>query len=148
MTATLERLKSLAGTRLPGGELVIEPRENAILEHAVRAPDSDPELAHPIWFVVISLRCLGVSVDELCEMAGKTAQDTLLFGQCVVDQREPLVVGARYRADAKITTTGSRTTRDGSRLDNLDVRTDIATEDGKVAGSVTATYLFKRGAGR
>lgn len=148
MTATLEYLKSLAGRPLPGGELVVEPHENAILEHAVRASESDPALAHPIWFVVISLRCLGVTVDELCEMAGKTEQDTLLFGQCVIDQRVPLEVGARYRAEARITDTGSRTMRDGSRLDNVDVRTDIATEDGTLAGSVTATYLFKRGAGR
>lgn len=146
MSATLEELKFLEGMALPGGELVIEPHENAILEHAVRAPASDPEFAHPIWFVVISLRCLGISVDELSALAGKTEQDILLFGQCVVDQSASLRVGADYRAAATITSTGSRITRDGVRLDNVDVRTDITAEGGTFAGSVTSTYLFKRGA--
>ncbi|MGW5518792.1 hypothetical protein [Nocardia africana] len=124
---------------------MIEPHENAILQHAVRTPGSYQKLAHPMWFVVISLRCLGISVAELCDLAGKTEQDTLLFGQCAIEQATALRIGERYRAAARISAAGSRTTRGGVRLDNLVVRTEIVAEDRNFAGSVTSTYLFKRG---
>ncbi|QLY28842.1 hypothetical protein [Nocardia huaxiensis] len=145
MTMTLDELRTLEGTQLPGDALVIEPHENAILEHAVRAPRAEPGIAHPMWFVVISLRCTGISVDELCELAGKSEDDTLLFGSCEIEQRAPLSVGARYRAQARIAATGSRTSRDGSRLDNLNVRLEIFDGSGACMGAVTSVYLFKRG---
>jgi hypothetical protein len=145
VTVTIGELKGLKGTCLPGGDLVIEPYENAILEHAVRAPRSGEGLAHPLWFVVISLRCLGISVDELCELAGRGSKDTLLFGSCAIEQQAPLHVGAAYRAEAGIAAVGSRTTRDGSRLDNVDVLVRVVAEGGSTAGTVTSTYLFKRG---
>ena len=145
MTVTLEYLRSLEGKQLPGGELVIEPHEDAIMQHAVRASESDQKFAHPMWFVVISLRCLGISVTDLCDLAGKTEQDTLLFGQCAIEQATALRVGERYRAAATISAAGSRTTRDGARLDNLVVRTEIIGDDRIHAGTVTSTYLFKRG---
>lgn len=148
MTITVEELHRIEGTPLPGGEIVVEPHENAILEHAVRAPRPDPGVAHTVWFVVISLRCLGISVDKLCDLAGKTDEDVLLFGNCEIDQRAPLRVGGRYRAEAVVAATGTRVARDGSRLDNLDVRTDVLSDDGSLAGSVTSVYLFKRGGTR
>ncbi|WP_063064572.1 hypothetical protein [Nocardia violaceofusca] len=145
MTMTLDELRELEGTRLPGGALVIEPHENAILEHAVRAPRAEPGIAHPMWFVVISLRCSGLTVNELCELAGKSEDDTLLFGRCEIEQQALLSVGARYSAQACIAATGTRTSRDGSRLDNLDVRLEIRDGSGTRVGAVTSVYLFKRG---
>ncbi|MFE3188457.1 hypothetical protein ACFXHA_05575 [Nocardia sp. NPDC059240] len=145
MTVTIEELQKLEGTRFLGGALVIEPHENSILEHALRAPKAEPGIAHPMWFIVISLRCLGISVTELCAMAGKSQDDTLLFGNCEIEQHTPLSVGARYRAEAFVAATGSRTTRDGSRLDNVDVRLEIFDEAGAYSGAVTSVYLFKRG---
>ncbi|KAF0957245.1 hypothetical protein [Rhodococcus sp. T7] len=145
MTVTTDELHKLEGTRLRGGEIVIEPHENTILQHAVRAPQAEPGIAHPMWFVVISLRCLGISVDELCELAGKSEDDTLLFGNCEIDQQTPLRIGGRYRVDAVVAATGSRTSRDGSRLDNMDVRIEILDDSGGYAGAVTSVYLFKRG---
>ncbi|WP_067707126.1 hypothetical protein [Nocardia yamanashiensis] len=145
MTMTLDELRELEGTRLRGGDLVIEPHENAMLERAVRAPGGEPGIAHPMWFVVISLRCSGISVSELCELAGKSEDDTLLFGRCEIEQRATLSVGARYSAQGRIAATGSRTARDGSRLDNVDVRLEICDGSGARVGAVTSVYLFKRG---
>lgn len=145
MSISVDELRKLKGTPLPGGDLVIEAYENAILEHAVRSPQADAAYAHPLWFVVISLRCLGISVDELCDMAGKTDNDTLLFGNCAITQRSPLAVGGRYHAKPVVSGVGSRTTRDNARLDHLDIRMDIVTDAGDVSGTVTSTYLFKRG---
>ena len=145
MTITVEELAGLDGRVLPGGDIVVEPHENAILESALQSPEAEPGVAHPMWFVVISLRCMGVTVDELCDLAGKSEADTLLFGSCEIDQQMLLRVAGRYRAEAVVAATASRTTRDGSRLDSLTIRTEIFSDGGEIAGAVTSTYLFKRG---
>ncbi|MCM3921791.1 hypothetical protein ND748_08965 [Frankia sp. AiPs1] len=147
MTIGVETMrKALSDLRLPAGEIVIESYEAAIGDAALRATDSDPGVAHPAWFVIASLRGMGISVDQLCELAGQLPGDTLLFGSCEVVQDEPLRVGGRYVTQARIGDVGSRTTGDGSRLDHIEVIVEIAALPGSArAGEVTSRYLFKRG---
>jgi hypothetical protein len=139
----LEALKELEGRALPGGELTIEPHESRIADHALRAADRDPVLAHPLWFVIASLRGMGISVDELCWLAGKRPADTLLYGTVEILQAEPLLVGESYRTKARITGVDRRRIRDGSTLDSVVVALDIFGDDGP-AGTVTSAYLIKR----
>jgi hypothetical protein len=145
VTITLAQLQGLTGRGLPGGSLVIEPYESAIADHALLAEGDHGDLAHPLWFVVTSLRCLGITVDELCALAGKTGADVLLFGECAIEQDHPLRVGGRYRTQAEVTAVDRRTTRDGGTLDSVEIRVALHGDDGP-AGAVTSTYLFKRGA--
>ena len=135
----------LQGRSLPGGEITVEPHEAAIGDRALRAEDDGQGVAHPFWFIVASLRTMGVSVDDLCALAHQQEGDTLLFGECAVVQDQPLRVGGRYQSTAEITEVGSRTTRDGSRLDSVVVVVQLRDVQGLV-GSITSTYLFKRGA--
>lgn len=88
---------------------------------------------------------MGISVDELCALAQQGPDDVLLFGSCTVDQDRPMLVGGQYRTKARIGEVGSRTTRDGARLDSVEVLVAVVADDGPV-GTVTSTYLFKRGA--
>lgn len=98
-----------------------------------------------MWFIVASLRCMGISVAELCNLAHQEASDTLLFGTCTVVQDQPLLVGAKYDASATITGVDSRTAGDGSRLDSIRIAVSLFSTAGDLAGSVTSEYLFKRG---
>jgi hypothetical protein len=143
MTVELDALRALEGMSLPGGSLLLEPYESLIADRAFRAADSRDEAAHPAWFVVASLRCLGIDVDELCSLAHKEPEDTLLFGGCEVVQLSPLRPGTRYDVHAQIVEVGSRRTRDGARLDTVAVCASVLEPDGP-AGRVTSTYLFKR----
>jgi hypothetical protein len=147
VTITVDALrKDLQGRELPGGEIVVEAHESAIGDEALRAsPDLDG-VAHPYWFIVASLRCMGISVDELCSLARQSEHDTLLFGECEVVQDRPLRVGGRYLSHARIADVASRVTRDGSRLDSLVVVVDLHDTDQAAVGTITSTYLFKRGA--
>ncbi|MGW0161689.1 hypothetical protein ACWDUN_20500 [Mycobacterium sp. NPDC003323] len=146
MTVSVEELQQrLVGKSLPGGSIVIESHEAAIGDDALRATDIADGVAHPFWFIVTSLRCMGISVDELCALAKQGDSDLLLFGQCDVEQDQPMLVGHRYSADAVISEVGSTTTRDGSRLDNIDVMVRIRDASQLAVGSVTSRYLFKRG---
>ena len=65
MAPGIEELKAaLEGRQLPGGSIGIERHESLIADYAPRADDGDRELAHPIWFVIASLRGMGISVDD------------------------------------------------------------------------------------
>jgi len=158
VTATIDELADRLSQRsLPGGRVTIEPHEAAIADVALRAV-VDPQTAHPVWFVIASLRGMGITVDELCVLAEQKDHDALLFGSCEIRQIAPLRVGATYTTTAAIEGVTSRTTRDGYRLDSLQVRVVLteATPDsprqGKTAeptgtpvGEVVSVYLFKRG---
>lgn len=144
MSPDFDELRSaLVGMQLPGGDLTIERYESVICDMALRAP-VDPQTAHPVWFIIASLRSMGITVDELCALARMGQDDTLLFGECTVDQIQPLVVGGHYRASASITDVSAKTTRDGTRLDTVTVRVDVA--GAERVGSVTSAYLFRRAA--
>lgn len=144
---TIEQLRSqLQGKVLPGGVLNIEGYESRIADHALRAPDRDHTNAHPLWFVIASLRGMGISVDELCELAAKSASDTLMLGSIAVEHLAPLRVERTYRTTAQIEAVDRRTARDGSTIDTVSVRVCIADEHDHPSGSVTSNYLFKRAA--
>jgi hypothetical protein len=142
---SLEHLQqTLTGKRLPGDEIAILDYENAIAARALRGDIVDREHAHSIWFVVCSLRGMGVSVNQLCELAQAGPNDTLLYGEVAIEQELPLRVGASYRIDAVITDVGRSTLRDGSTLDKVTVLVELSCNDVR-HGTVASTYLFKRG---
>jgi hypothetical protein len=136
---------TLQGRELPGDSTTITGFESAIADHALLAPTADGKTAHPLWFLVLALRGMGISVDELCDLAQKQDDDTLLFGTCEINQAKPLLVGSTYRTTARITETGRRYTRDGSILDSITVDVRLFDEMRAEAGSVISVYLFKRG---
>ncbi|MDI6909232.1 hypothetical protein [Nocardioides sp.] len=157
MTVSIDKLQTLEGHVLPGGRITIEPHESFIGEEALRAEPGAHGGVHPAWFVIASLRCMGISVDELCALAFQEEGDVLLFGNCRVEQHQPLREGVTYLASAHIGEVSSRTTRDGARLDSVEVivRLRVQEPSGRDvgasaevearAGEIVSTYLFKRG---
>jgi hypothetical protein len=135
----------LAGRRLPGGSITIARHEAAICDLALRT-DVDHETAHPMWFVIASLRTMGITVDELCDLAHRAEGDTLLFGECRVDQRRPLGVGEICSATAGVTDVSTRSLRDGTRMDSVTVVVELGVVSPGDSGTVTSTYLFRRAA--
>ena len=147
MTASIELLKKeLEGIKLPGSPLTISALESQVVDETARDPHNDTDLAHPIWFVIASLRGMGISVDELCALAHKGDNDTLLFGGVEVVQEQPLVVGRTLNVSSEIVDVERKSTREGGALDSLTIRNVIADSSGDLVGTVTCAYLFKRGA--
>ena len=144
MAPPLDALLELEGRGLPGATIAVEPHESQIADHAIRAADGDRRLAHPIWFVIASLRGMGITVGELCELARKAPDDTLLYGGVEIEQDRPLRPGGSYRTTAEVTDVTRKTTRDGSTLDSLSVVVRVF-DAAEPCGRITSTYLFKRG---
>lgn len=53
--------EELSGKELPGGRIVIEHDESFIADRALRAGFDAEGAAHPAWFVIAALRCMGVT---------------------------------------------------------------------------------------
>jgi len=129
---------------MPGGNLTIESYESQILDYALCAADGDRILAHPMWFVVASVRCLGVTTAEFCQMAAMNDLDALLFGGVELHQIRPLLVGGDYSTKVDVTGVKRRRARDGATLDCIDIRVEVVDADGNSYGSVISNYLIKR----
>lgn len=146
MAPAIEDLRAaLTGRVLPGGTLRIERHESLIADHALRAPDRDDDVAHPLWFVIASLRGMGITVDELGDLAVKRPRDTLLLGTVTVDHERPLQVGATFQTQARIDQVDRHQTRTGRTLDSVVVTVEVRDGCRILYGTVTSTYLFMRG---
>lgn len=144
--AAIEDLQALLdGRELPGGTLHIARHESLIADHALRAPDRDDDVAHPLWFVIASLRGMGISVTELCELAAMRAEDTLLLGEVTVTHDRPLRVGQTYRTTACIERVERHSTRQGGTLDSVSVTVRVRDRGELHCGAVTSAYLLLRG---
>jgi hypothetical protein len=144
--SAIEDLQSaLDGRILPGGSLHIARYESAIADHALRSPDRGDDIAHPSWLVIASLRGMGISITELCDLAVMGPADTLLFGEVAVAHDRPLQVGRTYWTTARIDRIERHQTRHGSVLDSLGVTVRVEDRNQHRHGTVTSTYLFMRG---
>jgi hypothetical protein len=151
---------------LPGGTLRIDRHESMIADHALRAPDRegrapdregrapdqaldpaldpDGDIAHPLWFVIASLRGMGITVDELGDLAARRPGDTLLLGSVTVTHDRPLLTGAVYQTKAEVGSVARHRTRAGRTLDSVLVTVRVEDGSGQRYGTVTSTYLFMR----
>lgn len=139
----------LDGRELPGAELTVEGYESALADYALLAApgDSTDDAAHPLWLLILAMRGMGISVDELCELAGKGSDDTLLFGNCEIVQHRRVTVDRRYRMAAVVGPVKRKTSRGGGSLDFVPVRVTVHdAERGDEVGVVCNDFIFKRGA--
>ncbi|WP_181779988.1 hypothetical protein [Pseudonocardia pini] len=143
---TLDELtEALDGRTLPGAELTVEAYQSALADHALLAPAEDSDHAHPFWLIVLALRGMGITVDELCALAGQRSQDTLLYGTCGIEQLAPLHVGRTFRTTCTVGPVARKESRSGGFLDFVTVRVEVRDAD-ELVGVVTEGFIYKRGA--
>ncbi|MCK8613799.1 hypothetical protein [Gordonia sp. C13] len=136
---------TLDGRQLPGASLTLEEYESALADYALEAEADDSGHAHPLWLLILALRGMGISVNELCDLAAKRPQDTLLFGTCELNQHRPLSIGRTFTVSAKVRPVSRKTSRAGGVLDFVTIDTIVHADlDGKVVGDIVTGYIFKR----
>jgi hypothetical protein len=143
-----ELRRVLDGRELPGAELAVEAYESQLADYALLAPADNSDTAHPFWLLVLALRGMGISVGELCALAGQRDQDTLLFGSCELTQHRALLTGHRFRTTASTGPVSRKNSSTGGFLDFVTVRVEVYDlddpADGGPVGAVTNHYIFKR----
>lgn len=140
----------LGGRELPGAELTVSRHQAAIADHAFLAPDtvgSGEGPLHPTWFLVLALRGMGITVDELCALAAQRDGDTLLFGSCRLAQHRSPVAGQPLQTTARVGEVVRKQSRSGAVLDFVPV--DVQFRDavsGDDLGALGMDFVFRRAA--
>jgi hypothetical protein len=136
--ADLER--RLVGHAFPGGPLVVEDYERWLSHDAMQAPPLPAGVLHPAWIVMGALRGMGVTLEELIELAGATPEGGVVFGETDYEQHAPL------RSDSPYTVRGgvaSVTRREGRRAGTFDVLViELTIEDGDGAPVAVSRQSF------
>jgi hypothetical protein len=134
----------LVGRPFPGGTFVVEDYERWLSHDAMQAPPLPAGVLHPAWIVLGALRGMGLTIDELTELAGATPDDGVVFGETDYEQHALLRSDTEYTVRGGVT---SVTRREGKRVGAFDVvvlELTIEDPDGALAAVSRQSFIFFR----
>lgn len=132
----------LRGHRLPGGEFVVAESDVPTVAHLVGSRSRD---AHPVFASIASLRTLGMSIAEMCELCDFDLADGPLLGECDIEFEAPMRAGVRYVATGAIESYERVASRRLGTLDRLRFVVSLATPEGAQVARVSYLWLLPRG---
>lgn len=137
-----ELRRRCVGRSLPGGTVVLRPSEAWLGDDAMLARHS-PGALGAMWLLVVGLRGMGTSIEELVAMADAKMEDGVLFGELTLEERVPLVVDRTYAVHGGITDLVRKASGRGGVFDILEFRLEIRDGD-RVDGLVTSAFVLQR----
>jgi len=137
-----ELARHLCGRRLPGGEFVISSDEADLVRDLTGYTASH---THPVFACIASLRALGVSLGDLCELCGFDIADGPLLGECDMELSGEFQPGTRYLSSAVIETFERVTSRRLGLMDRLGFVVRLETPDGAMVATIRYLWLLPRG---
>jgi hypothetical protein len=142
-----ELKRRLVGRRFPGGTFRVESYERWLSHDAMQASGIDAPLLHPVWVLLGALRGMGMTIDDLIELAGSTADEGVVFGETILEQTRPLASNETYLVHGSITDLKRRESRRAGVIDLLTFRLQIDDELGAQVAASTQTFIFPRAGG-
>jgi hypothetical protein len=134
----------LVGHALPGGTFVVEDYERWLSHDALQAPPLPEGVLHPAWIVLGALRGMGISLDDLIELAGATPEDGVVFGETDYEQHAPLRSDTEYTVRGAVTSVTRREGRRAGAFDVLVIELNIEQADGALAAVSRQSFIFFR----
>lgn len=131
----------LRGHRLPGGHYEITADVAAAV---ARLSGWDAPQAHPVFASIASLRALGVSIEQLCELCEFRLDDGPMLGEFAATFHRELQQGVTYRTEATIVSLDRRHSPRAGVLDRLRFEVRIGLADGTPAVDVRYLWLLPR----
>ena len=141
---TIEELEALVGRQFPGGTYTVEPWRVWLTNDVLGAPQRTDGIAHPMFCYYAAMAGLGISIDEIFTLCHASAADGPMFGECDIQQRRPLEVGATYTVRGEIT---SAIRKQGARTGIFDIvafRLEVVAPDGEVTAVVGNSFIYPR----
>jgi hypothetical protein len=134
----------LVGHRFPGGTFVVEDYERWLSHDAIQTGELPPPSLHPVWIVLGVLRGMGITLDDLIELAEGSLEEGVVFGETELEQLEPLAAGVTYRVHGGIKSLVRRRGRRAGVIDILTFELHITDESGKEFGVSRQAFIFRR----
>ncbi|MER6981208.1 hypothetical protein [Streptomyces carpinensis] len=140
---TEEELGTIVGRPLPGGEYVIEPYVDWLLNDVVGGV-VDGHWAHPLFAYMATARGKGVTWDEVFEICGATAADGPMFGEHETELLRPLEVGERVTVSGRFTSAVRKEGRRTGVFDVIGFEVELRGADGATAARTRNSIVFPR----
>lgn len=134
----------LLGFKLEGGPVIVPSHERVIGHRALACDATDGDYLHPVWAILLGLRGMDMSFDDLFELAGATVEEGIYFGEACVDLQCDLKAGTTYQVTGRITDLVRRQGKTVGTFDVVTFELDLLGPDGMPAATATNSFLFVR----
>lgn len=134
----------LVGHEFPGGVFRVAAYERWLSHDAMHAPRLPDGVLHPVWILLGALRGMGVTIDDLTELAEVGPGDSTVFGETVFEQAEPLRTDVEYRVRGGIRDLARREGRRAGTMDLMTFRLELVAPDERVVAVSEQTFVFLR----
>lgn len=140
---TEEELRAIVGRPLPGGEYTVQPYVDWLVHDAVEAGDRG-EVAHPLFGFIAGLRGKGISLDDLFEICGATADDGPMFGEHETELHEPLRPGETYTVSGEFLSAERKQGKKVGIFDIVGFSLWLTDSRGTLAATTYNSFVFPR----
>jgi hypothetical protein len=139
---TTPGLEHLPGTELPAGSFTITPEEQARLVEALgREGSGEP---HPVWAYIATQRGIGISVADLCALAGFDVDDGPMLGSVELTYSAPIELGVEYTVTGEVVGIERKQGRKAGTFDVLTFRERLVAPGGVEVATATNTFILPR----
>lgn len=136
----------LAGHRLPGARIVLEPHVAWLWAGCVHAEPS-AETPDPSVGWLLAMRATGLPLDALFGLVDARADSGVVLGESELELRRPLRTGGTYDGTAEVLDVVRKTGARAGTIDLLRLRIALTEPDADDPAFVlTNTMVFPRGA--
>jgi hypothetical protein len=132
----------LRGHRLPGGEYRISDAES---RQVARLCGFEAPQPHPVFSSVVTLKTLGVTIEQLCALCEFRLEDGPMLGEFTTRFLIPLEQDVRYTTEATIESIDRTHSARAGVLDRLRFSVRIRLRNGAVAAEARYLWLLPRG---
>jgi hypothetical protein len=136
----------VVGYQLPGGVFTVADYERFLSHDAMKSPKLPAGVLHPTWVLLGALRGMGMTMEEVSEVAGATEDDVVMFGQSTIDQLVPLRSEISYTVAGEIRSLTQKQGKRGGTMHSYEVELTISTADGQRCAVSSQTFLILKGA--
>ncbi|MDR3069434.1 MAG: hypothetical protein LBU38_00275 [Propionibacteriaceae bacterium] len=136
----------VVGYQLPGGTFEVAEYERFLSHDAILSPRLPAGVLHPTWVLLGALRGMGMTMEEVAEIAGAGKDDVVMFGQSSIDQVIGLKTAVPYVVAGKIASLTRKEGKRGGIMHSYEVELTISTGDGQLCAVSSQTFLILKGA--
>ncbi len=99
-----------------------------------------------MWVVLGALRGMGITIEDLIELADATPDDGVVFGETWLEQRRTLQAGVEYTVRGGVRSLVRREGRRAGTFDVLTFELELCAPGGEVAAVSSQSFVIRRGA--
>lgn len=134
----------LVGHRFPGGTYTLPQYLSWLWADAALA-EPDPDVAHPSLGYFVAMQGMGLTIQEIFDLMGATADSGVMFGETRLEFGRTLVPGTTYAVEGEIADVERKSGKRAGTFDKMTFVVRVRDRDsGEHVVTNTNTWIFPR----